>query len=201
MMNNLIVDNFFDDPDQIRKIALSRHYRYGNDNRGRVGWRGERSFPIRSLDTICPCCNQEINSDFYLEQKLLVNYSKKIFDTCREHYNFNEEDFTITSYFHISTEETLDSMPFFSQDKFHQDDCPIAGVIYLNPNAPPNAGTSILYAEKNEFVNLENKYNRLVAYESHRIHALSDAFGTTRETGRLTFTFFIHSSLDPLYYD
>jgi len=201
MMNNIIVDNFFDDPDQIRKIALSRYYRYGNDNRGRVGWRGERSFPIRSLDNICPCCNQKIDSDFYSEQKLLIDYSKKIFNLCRKHYDFNSEDFTITSYFHISTEDTLKSMPFFSQDKFHQDDCPIAGVVYLTPNAPPSAGTSILYAEKNKFVNLENKYNRLVVYESHRIHALSDAFGTTRETGRLTFTFFIHSSMDPLYYD
>jgi len=62
----------------------------------------------------------------------------------------------------------------------------------LTPDAPLNAGTSILYAEENKFVNLENKYNRLVAYESHRIHALSDTFGTTKETGRLTFTFFLH---------
>jgi hypothetical protein len=204
MLNNLIVDNFFEDPDEIRKIALSRNYRYGNDNRGRTGWRGERTLPIRSLDTICPCCNQEINSDFYSEQKLLIEYSKKIFDACKNHFKFiefSDEELTITSYFHISTEETLKSLPFFSQDKFHQDDCPVAGLVYLTPNAPPNAGTSILYAEKNEFVNIENEYNRLVAYESHRIHGLSDAFGTTRETGRLTFTFFIHSSKDPLYYD
>lgn len=203
MMNNLIIDNFFDDPDEIRKIALSRHYRYGNDNRGRSGWRGERSFPIRTLDSICPCCNQEINSDFYSEQKLLIGYSKKIFDICKEHFNIDnfDEDYTITAYFHVSTEETLRSMPFFAQNKFHEDSCPIAGVVYLTPNAPPSAGTSILHAEKNQFVNVENKYNRLVAYQSNRIHALSDSFGTTRETGRLAYTFFIHSSLDPLHYD
>ena len=79
MLNNLVIDNFFEDPDEIRKIALSRNYRYGNDNRGRTGWRGERTLPIRSLDNICPCCNQEINSDFYSEQKLLITYSKKMF--------------------------------------------------------------------------------------------------------------------------
>lgn len=201
MLNNLIIDNFFEDPDEIRKIALSRHYRYGNDNRGRSGWRGERTFPIRSLDSICPCCNQEINQEFYSEQKLLVDYSKKILNICKEHFDFNDEGLTVTSYFHISTEETLKSLPFFAQDKFHQDFSPIAGLVYLTPDAPPSAGTSILNAEKNEFVHLENKYNRLVAYESHRIHALSDAFGTTRETGRLTFTFFIHDVNDPLYYD
>lgn len=199
MLNNLVVDNFFDNPDEIRKIALSRNYRYGNDNRGRRGWRGERSLPIRSLDKICPCCNQEINSDFYSEQELLVGCSKKIFDACEKHFKFDKssgEDLAITSYFHISTEDTLKSLPFFAQDKFHQDDAFIAGLVYLTPNAPPSAGTSILYAENNEFVNIENKYNRLLAYESYRIHGLSDAFGTTRETGRLTFTFFIHSSMD-----
>lgn len=203
MLNTLIIDNFFEDPDEIRRIALSRYYRYGNDNRGRSGWRGERSFPIRSLDSVCPCCQQEIKSDFYSEQKLLLKYSQKIFDLCKKHYGIDnfDEDYTITAYFHVSTEKTLTSMPFFNQNKFHEDSCPLAGVVYLTPDAPPSAGTSILYAEENKIVNIENKYNRLVAYESNRIHALSDAFGTTRETGRLAYTFFIHSSLDPLHYD
>jgi len=203
MLENLVVDNFFDNPDEIRKIALSRYYRYGNDNRGRSGWRGERSFPIRSLDKVCPCCQQEVDADFYSEQKLLIEYSKKIFDMCKKHFDIGEfnEEYTVTAYFHIATEKTLDSMPFFDQSKFHQDTGPIAGVVYLTPDAPPNAGTSILYAEENRIVNVENKYNRLVAYNGHRIHALSDAFGTTRETGRLAYTFFIHSALDPLHYD
>lgn len=202
MLNNLVIDNFFDDPDKIRKIALSRNYRYGNDNRGRDGWRGERTLPIRSLDKICPCCNQEINSNFYSEQKLLIDYSKKIFNICEKHFQFNNsKNLTITSYFHICTEETLKSLTFFSQDKFHKDSSIVGGVVYLTPNAPPSAGTSILHAEKTEFVDIENKYNRLIAYESQRIHGLSDAFGTTKETGRLTFTFFIHSAMDLFSYD
>jgi len=204
MLNNLVIDNFFDNPDEIRKIALSRNYRYGNNNDGRSGWKGERTLPIRTLDNICPCCNQEIISDFYSEQKLLLEYSKKIFDICKEHFKFdqfNDEEFMITSYFHICTEETLKSLTFFPQDKFHKDSSTVGGVVYLTPNAPSSAGTSILHAEKTEFVNIENKYNRLIAYESQRIHGLSDAFGTTKETGRLTFTFFIHSAMDLFSYD
>lgn len=206
MLNNLIIDNFFEDPDEIRKIALSRNYRYGNDNRGRDGWRGERTLPIRDLHTICPCCNQEINSNFYSEQELLIKYSKKILDLCKDHFKLerfvNNEELIITAYFHVSTEETLSSLPFFAQDKFHQDVfSPVAGVVYLTPDAPLNAGTSILHAEKGEFVNVENKYNRLLAYDGHRIHGFSDVFGTTRETGRMTFTFFIHSSKDNLFYN
>jgi len=203
MLNTLIVDNFFEDPDEIRRIALSRHYREGNDNRGRTGWRGYRSLPIRSADTVCPCCQQEIKSDFYSEQKLLTEYSKKIFEMCKKHFDVGEfnEEYTVTAYFHVSTKDTLKSMPFFPQNKFHQDSSFLAGVVYLTPDAPPDSGTSILHGEENEIVNIENKYNRLVAYESFRIHALSDAFGTTIENGRMAYTFFVHSALDPLLYD
>jgi len=196
MLNNLIVDDFFDNPDEIRGIGLSRYFRYGGVNNG--GWKGERSFSIRDLGNTCPCCQQEINPGFRSEQNFLIEKSQKIFDVCKEHYNIEDENIIITSYFHITTEETKNSMPYFSQEKFHQDTCLVAGVVYLTPDAPPSAGTSILYAEENKFVNLENKYNRLVAYESHRIHALSDTFGTTKETGRLTFTFFLHHRDDLL---
>ena len=189
MLNNLIVDDFFDNPDEIRGIGLSRYFRYGGVNNG--GWKGERSFSIRDLGNTCPCCQQEINPGFRSEQNFLIEKSQKIFDVCKEHYNIEDENIIITSYFHITTEETKNSMPYFSQEKFHQDTCLVAGVVYLTPDAPPSAGTSILYAE-------ENKYNRLVAYESHRIHALSDTFGTTKETGRLTFTFFLHHRDDLL---
>ena len=189
-MNTLIVDNFFDNPDEIRKIALSRYYRYGGKSNG--GWKGERTFPFQNMGNICKCCQQEISSEFQTEQNLLVKESDKIFDICVKHFDVNRQDITITSYFHITTKDTEDCLPYFSQDKFHSDSCVLAGVAYLTPNAPPNAGTSIFYAEKNKMVNLENKYNRLVAYEAHRIHALSDTFGTTKENGRLTFTYFIH---------
>lgn len=189
-MNNLIIDNFFDNPDEIREIALSRYFRYGGTNNN--GWKGKRTFPIQNLGNTCPCCQQEINSDFQSEQNFLIEKSQKIFNACKEHYNIEDENIIITSYFHITTEETKNSTSYFSQEKFHQDSSLLAGVVYLTPDAPLDAGTSILCAEENKFINLENKYNRLVAYESHRIHALSDTFGTTKETGRLTFTFFLH---------
>lgn len=194
MLDTIVIDNFFENPDEIRKIALSRSYRDGNENNGRGGWRGQRTLPIRAFeDDICPCCNTVLTS-YSEEDQLIVNESKRILDTCIKHYDLEDpHNMAITSYFHITTEETRNSLPYFMQDKFHVDDQgPIAGVVYLHPNPPPNTGTSVLYAEQNQFISLENKYNRLVAYESHRIHALSDVFGDSNETGRLTFTFFTH---------
>ncbi len=38
---------------------------------------------------------------------------------------------------------------------------------------------------------VDNKFNRLVAYPSSLIHAPTDLFGDTMETGRLTLSFFI----------
>jgi len=206
MLNTLVIDDYFEEPDQIREIALShKTYRSSDKNDGiKGGWKGRRTLPIRNSDEVCPCCNQPINS-YSKEDRLILEYSKKIFNACDKHFNFVKEssdEMTITTYFHITTEKTRKSLPNFNQDKFHVDPHgPVAGVVYLTPDAPLNSGTSILCAEENQFVSIENKYNRLVAYESSRIHALSDVFGTSSKTGRLTLTFFIHSVGHTLYFD
>ena len=75
---------------------------------------------------------------------------------------------------------------------YHCDNQRWGGMLYLTPDAPSTAGTSILDANKNQFVNVENKYNRLIAYEASVIHGISELFGNSDDTGRLTFTFFIH---------
>lgn len=205
MLNSLVIDDYFEDPDKIRNIALSHKTYRSSDNKNKGGWKGHRTLPIRdSPDNVCPCCNQTINS-YSEEDRLIIDYSKKIFNICDKHFKITESSsdvMTITTYFHVTTEETINSLPFFDQDKFHVDPHgPIAGVIYLTPDAPIDSGTSVLYSEDNKFVNIENKYNRLVAYESHRIHALSKTFGSSKETGRLTLTFFIHSVGHTPYFD
>jgi len=199
MIDILVKDNYFENPDEIREIALSyKNYRIDNGNDGPgSGWRGQRTLPIRKLkDNYCVCCNQLITT-YSAEDEFVMKHSKKIFDICDEHFKFTEkcsEEMTITSFFHITTEETRNSYPDFWQDRFHKDPhSPIAGIVYLTPNAPLNSGTSILDGKNNQFVSVENKYNRLVSYDGSRIHALSDVFGDSKETGRMTFTFFIHT--------
>ena len=104
----------------------------------------------------------------------------------------------ITSYFHQSPASTVDMLHDFWADRFHRDYFPCAGVIYLNPNPPPNTGTSILDARNNQFINTENVYNRLIAYDGFNIHGLSGCFGDCPETNRLTIVFFIHEKQFPL---
>jgi len=192
-MKILIKDNYFDNPDYVREIGL-HHVNYREDNEigyGVGGWRGKRSLPIRLENSPCPCCNTLIQYTSDID-KFLSTESNKIFNLCCDYFDIAKDGLTIISYLHITTEKTRYSLPNFSQNKFHTDDDDvIAGIVYLTPNAPPHAGTSILDGEKNEFVNIENLYNRLICYEAHRIHGISDLFGDSDETGRMTFTFFI----------
>ena len=197
-MKVLIKDNYFQDPNYIRELALSdSSYRVNNNiNSPQGGWRGKRTKPIRLNNTTCSCCNQLIQCSSDIDN-FLSNQSKEILDLCSDYFNlleeFEEGFLSITSYFHITTEETGNSLHNFLQDKYHVDyNTIVAGIVYLNPNAPVTAGTSILNAQENQFINVENKYNRLVAYDASVIHGLSGIFGDSDDTGRLTFTFFIH---------
>ena len=192
-MKILIKDNYFEDPDSIRQIGLSiEKYRVDNTlTNNPFGWRGQRTYPLRGL-----------------KNKELDKHAQDIFDLCYDYFDLENhvvpylnrkiEDLSITTYFHITTEETRGAFPDFWQDRFHKDfETAAAGVVYLTPNAPLKAGTSVLNCSENQFINIENVYNRLVAYEGTRIHALSDVFGDSKETGRMTFTFFIHDSKFP----
>ena len=98
----------------------------------------------------------------------------------------------ITSYFHRSPANTVDMLNDFHTDRFHRDSLSCAGVIFLNPDPPPMTGTSILDSRNTLFTNVENVYNRLVAYDGYNIHALTGCFGNSPKTDRLTIVFFIH---------
>jgi hypothetical protein len=200
MIDVLVKDNYFKNPDEVRKIGLhNKTYRINNSNELGAGWRGQRTLPIRQeIDHICQYCNQK-KIDISSEEKFIIEESEKIFDLCSNHYNFSEtysEKLSIISYFHITTEKTKLSYTDL-QDVYHKDQTPvISGIVYLTPNAPPNAGTSIVDVENHKFINVENKYNRLVAYDGSIVHGLSDFFGNCEETGRMTLTFFIHKVID-----
>ena len=91
-----------------------------------------------------------------------------------------------------SPANTVDMLNDFHTDRFHRDSLSCAGVIYLNPDPPPMTGTSILDSRNTLFTNVENVYNRLIAYDGYNIHALTGCFGNSLKTDRLTIVFFIH---------
>ena len=165
-MKLLIKDNFFDNPNKIRELALSMEYVCSEDLIVDPGWRGHRT------------------DDWDNE------ISDNILNIVSDYYNISGQ--RILTYYHISHQGTRKTLEDFDNRKYHIDpDRSYAGVVYLTPNPPPKTGTSILDGSKNEIINVENVYNRLISYPSNHIHAPSDVFGDDKETGRLTLTYFI----------
>ena len=73
----------------------------------------------------------------------------------------------------------------------HTDQSDWAGVIYLTPKPKPHSGT-ILYNKENMQTNIENRYNRLVAYNSKITHSPGYTFGDDINNARMTLTFFVY---------
>jgi hypothetical protein len=195
-----VLDNFFDDPDGVRKWALEQ--KYFSDPAG--SWPGKRTL---SLD--------QLNLPF------LDHLSRKYFSLF---FNFDKEDvrWKIDAYFQLIDKH--------SGSGWVHHDCPqrMSGIIYLSPNASLDGGTSI-FKRKNgsvitnfervnkakiatylqqvpphetEHIRLEdravyeetikvgNVYNRLLTFDGHLHHAAQDFFGENLES-RLTLIFFI----------
>ena len=205
-MNNYIipttvVDNFFDNPRMVREFAEKQTYAKDEFNQ----WPGERTESIHKL-----------NPDFFSNT---VNKFLRIFYPDSVHTEWSGFGF----FQRISN--------VYDQGWIHVDGTVITGIVYLNEDSNPKAGTTIYqpktlgeqmlhvdkrteanafpekskeyrnYREENasqfeESIVLKNKFNRLVAFDSHLYHAGND-FANEDQSNRLTMVFF----LDKLYTD
>ena len=171
-MKLLIKDRFFSNADVLRRLALDFDYLDSTKILTDVGWRGYRT--------------EEFD---LLNNQIISEASDKVLESVSKFYNL--KGYSITSHFHISTEETKKTLDDFDNDKYHKDQCEYAGIVYLKPNPPRRSGTSLLDGKENKIVNVRNRYNRLLAYPAHFAHAPPDLFGENFYTGRMTLTFFM----------
>ena len=192
-------DNFFNNPNEVRDIALSLNDWILSEDGHSYGWKGKRTQCLSKyrnyfLDRI----TQNI-FDYVWDKADLDNWRYPRWDDGQFSNNHavpycKIRNPSISTYFHISTES---SKHYYAdwQNRYHMDFMPCAGVIYLNPNPPSNSGTSIIDAYNNKFINMENEYNKLVAYDGYYIHGPSNFFGDSEISGRMTLNFFIHEKL------
>lgn len=197
-----IVENFYDNPDAIRKFALAQKYTFCHD---RVNleyvYPGSRTKDIFDLN---PILHDKIC------KKLVSVFHNSEHDLMR---------WALSTSFQSVTEE-------FDQGVIHTDQNTIfAAVLYLTPNAPLNSGTS-LYRKNNDFdekeyqqaiatndvrfregkiamdvsyhkmfdeiVRVNNVYNTLIIYEGRHFHSANQFFGKTLKDSRLAQVFFIN---------
>ena len=172
-MNNkkaIILDNFFDNPDQIRQMALSLDYRK----------RTEMEFfeGIRS------------NNLYDIDQKFYNDVCSRLI---LEYYGKNNYSYEASLFFHktFSSDKT-DSQ--WTSDRVHTDHtATVAGIVYLNPNAPISCGTQTYQSTLNGYVPdivMSNQYNRLIMYPAKVPHSAMDLFGSADDC-RLVMLFFL----------
>lgn len=179
-----IVDNFYENPDEVRQFALNQVFNEGGIGKGYIGRRTAQQYLFPGL-----------------KEKFEEIMGKKI---------IKWEEHGMNGRFQISwAGEPL---------VYHCDNQRWAGMLYLTPNAPFEAGTT-LYAHKKsrvrdyydprwtevfptaETTHLDktpfepvdvagNVYNRLIIFDASSIHSASEYFGQDKNDGRLWHMFF-----------
>ena len=163
------IDNFFENIESIRELALSANYKKHDEVNG-VGWKGFRT---------------DITKETYPE---LFDYMEG--RLCEINPKFKNKK--ILLHFHYCLESTKSEChPSFEEIKLHKDPTNWAGVIYLTPNPKSDSGTSLYSDDKSVANHVENIYNRLVIYPSDILHGPQDLFGTDINDSRMTLTIFI----------
>jgi hypothetical protein len=161
-MDYILIDNFFENVDDVRNKALSYDYEKSNEN---TGWKGFRA---------------TIN-----DANIITHINKRLTET-----DSKFKDIVLRYYFHYSLDNTKNEQSDFLKERFHKDGVDWAGVIYLTPNPPTNSGTIIFDRFMNPSIHIENVYNRFIFYNGNTLHGVEDTFGNDITNGRMTVTLF-----------
>jgi len=175
-MNYIIKDNFFEDPDSIRKFALPLEY-YTKENHPHD--EGIGAFPGYRTAFF-----DDIGSKFYndIHNKILPHVCKleNIKKPSEKYTNFNLQISFSYTFKGANSFRHIDKISPGYKVRY-------GGLVYLYPKPPKKCGTT-LYLKETTY--LENKYNRFVIYNSNIEHEPTDNFGTDINNSRLVLTIF-----------
>ena len=177
----VVIDNFFSDPDVIRKWALSEKY-YDTKELTEITSKVSKSpnyFPgLRTLPLT----------------KLKSPYSEAIMNSTARigrHVFGIQGNIDLVSSFHLTRKDDIDMANIHTDNSFDPG-IVLAGVIYLTPDAPLDSGTTLYTKQPHKEVDkISNVYNRFVLYDASVFHRANSYFGDDMQTGRLTIVSFI----------
>jgi len=171
-MNYLVIDNYFDNPKQVRDTALSATYYNKENHPGNIG-----NFPGYRTDYI-----NKWNEELYklLLNRQLENVKKLInlsdYTEYWTKFSFSYTDKNVPKIEHRDFTEGFNNFKKF-----------FGGVIYLNENPLKNTGTIL-----SNVTTIENKFNRYIMYDATTLHAIENSFGENLNDSRLVLTHFIY---------
>ena len=162
--NLIVLDNFLDDPDYIRKRALELNF-----DRYQVSVPGVRSMRLGG----------DLQREVEVKLKIAFRCKEIVWDMTQD-----------TLCFQSCMEGTE---TWIHKDSQGKDQGEWAAVLYLTPNPVLDSGTGIYESPEHDMnIAVGNVYNRLVAYRGKVLYhrSIVPGFGNTLETSRLTQTFF-----------
>jgi hypothetical protein len=197
-----VINDFYDNPDEIRQFALAQKYKFRHEEEG--------------LDYVYPGCRtQDLHE---LDPSLQAVVLKKLVSV------FHIQEHDLMRWAISSSFQSVSSA--YKEGVIHTDTNTIfAGVLYLTPNSPLNAGTTLYkkngtfdqekyqkaltqnddrfkagdivmntdyHSMFDEVVRVNNVYNTLILYEGDMFHAANKFFGTNLEDSRLAQVFFVN---------
>lgn len=218
----LVVDNFYADPDEIRTNALKQNfYQYSPPLASQVGSEVASRFSESepqwfSTSLMCyhgtPVLNPQpgyryAESSVYSRLMELVGEQPD-----RESWATMGDGWNGAFHLHFAGKR---GAGFAIHHHYKKGDIyprGWSGVVYLSPGAPGPSGTTI-WLDKNtgkciaragavfskdmerfeKIFTVQNRFNRLVLFRENVLHRAEPGFGDSRETGRLTQTFFFLS--------
>ena len=185
----IIIDDFLDDPDYVRTVALNAEYVLTGNFPGNRTYQCDEKY------------NNEIKNKIEQILKIKITEWNKHFDSERK-----EVIDVDTSCFQLCLKD--------SQTWIHQDPNEYTAILYLTPNAPTDSGTGTYMHKKTKIYkhvedhqiddtdinNWElitfsgNIYNRMFIFRGDLYHrSVVPGFGVDKYTGRLTQTFFFNT--------
>lgn len=166
------VDDFFDNPDEIRECALNMKYDSPNENQY---WHGLRSTPADRIVA-------GVDLERLIYEEILFRMPNVVYDEMEISFHILLDD--VRGHFNESIFEE-------ATKHFDASTARVAGLVYLTPNPPKNCGTSFFDDDGNKVGEVENEYNTMVVYPADILHGPTNPFGDTIENGRLTMVFFL----------
>ena len=171
-MTYLVIDDYFENPNEIRNIALNGTYYTKENHPGNISdFPGYRTNYINEWD---------LNLYNFLLNKQLDNV-KSLIDTSQFTEYWTKFSFSYTDKNIPLIEHRDFSDGFNGFKKF------FGGVIYLNENPPKNTGTIL-----KGLTTIENKFNRYIMYDATKIHCIENSFGENVNDSRMVLTHFIY---------
>ncbi len=214
-LNTIIYEEFYKDPAAVRSEVLQQDFypaNYLDDIVRAEGLDNDLVFHLSQIGNFCG--KRTINA-----KENLVHLHTYTLDIVKQICNF-QFPIEINSFFSLHTEEDINKNNSIHQDKdpimagiVYLSPIPIIGsgtYFYqhkkskwtgLNYDKCPQSAFPDMYPNKREDQNInnfqefgyvENMWNRLVLYDTNAIHKPGKMFGTDKNTGRLTQTFFVY---------